>query len=35
MGTGLDVLAAGNCIVEKTRQDPGLAAGYVAEHEVD
>jgi carbamoyltransferase len=28
MGTGLDILVAGNCILEKSTQDPALALNY-------
>ena len=35
MGTELDYLVIGNCILEKTKQDPNLKKDYTEEFELD
>jgi carbamoyltransferase len=35
MGTELDVLAAGNCLLRKEDQDPGLRENYETKYELD
>lgn len=35
MGTGLDLLVVGNCIMEKAKQDPALIGDYKNEFEMD
>jgi carbamoyltransferase len=35
MGTGLDILAIGNCLLEKEQQDPSLKKNYEAAFELD
>ncbi|TCT06060.1 carbamoyltransferase [Aquabacter spiritensis] len=35
MGTGIDVLAVGNCLMHKERQDPALALNYETAFELD
>ncbi len=35
MGTGIEVLAAGNCLLRKEEQDPGLGRDYSAAFELD
>jgi carbamoyltransferase len=35
MGTGMELLAIGNCLVRKESQDPALARNYAEEFELD
>ena len=35
MGTELDYLVIGNCILEKSKQDPNLKKDYTEEFELD
>jgi carbamoyltransferase len=35
MGTGIEVLVAGNCVLQKERQDPSLARDYKSGFELD
>jgi carbamoyltransferase len=35
MGTELDVLAVGNCVLRKERQDPALKQNYETAFELD
>ena len=35
MGTEIDVLVIGNCILKKKDQDPSLAKDYRSVHELD
>ena len=35
MGTGLDYLAVGNCVMAKDQQDPALAQDYKNQFELD
>jgi len=35
MGTGIDALAAGNCYLEKTAQDPQMRRDYALAFEPD
>ena len=35
MGTGIDVLAIGNCLLEKEDQDPSLKRDYAGDFELD
>jgi carbamoyltransferase len=35
MGTGIEFLAVGNCLLRKEEQDPSLAKAYKDEFELD
>ena len=35
MGTGLDLLAVGNCLMDKSAQDPALATRYERSFQLD